>query len=202
MTLAAVLLTVTACGSDGEGSAIDSGPAGGRSSAMPERPTPSGQVRSVNLATVMDTGTPELCLGPVAESYPPQCGGPEITNWDWETHGQRTFDEQGDVRWGTYAVTGTWDGTAFEVSEAIPGPLYDAIAPEPSVTPTPAASYSPDELEAIATEVRELPGAQGSYGNDLTVTVEVMYDDGSLQAWADEEYGTGVVLLTALLVDA
>src|SRR4051812_3796459 len=26
---------------------------------------------------------PQLCLGPVAFSLPPQCGGPDIANWDW-----------------------------------------------------------------------------------------------------------------------
>jgi hypothetical protein len=30
----------------------------------------------------------------------------------------------------------------------------------------------------------------------------VLYDDGSLQAWADEEYGAGVVLDTSPLVHA
>ncbi|WP_244931675.1 hypothetical protein [Nocardioides sp. W7] len=202
VALAALLLTLNACGSDGEDAATDPGPAGD-SPAMPtDPPVPSGQVRSAHLATVMDTGTPELCLGPVAESYPPQCGGPAITNWDWAQHGHDMFDEQGDIRWGTFAVTGTWDGTAFEVSETVPGPLYDAPAVEPSTMPTPAASYSEAELEAVATEVRDLPGAQGSYSNGTTVTAEVMYDDGSLQAWADEEYGAGVVLVSSLLVDA
>jgi hypothetical protein len=38
------------------------------------------------VATVLQEGDgpPELCLGGVAESFPPQCGGPEIAGWDWE----------------------------------------------------------------------------------------------------------------------
>lgn len=203
VALAALLLTLTACGSDGEDSATDPGPADGGSARMPaSAPTAPGPVRSANLATVMDTGTPEMCLGPVAESYPPQCGGPEITNWDWAEHGQRTFDEQGDVRWGTYALTGTWDGTAFAVADAIPGPLYDAIAPEPSTPAAPDTAYTGDELEAIRAELEQLPGFQGGYAAEGRVNVEVIYDDGSLQAWADEEYGAGVVIVTGLLVDA
>ena len=26
---------------------------------------------------------PELCLGGVLESLPPQCGGPDVIGWDW-----------------------------------------------------------------------------------------------------------------------
>ncbi|WP_139175619.1 hypothetical protein [Nocardioides lianchengensis] len=209
VALAALLLTLTgltACGSDGDDTVADPGASGGSTSdasAVPsEAPLPAGAVRTANLATVMDTGTPELCLGPVAESYPPQCGGPAITNWDWTTHGQEMFEEQDGTRWGTYSVTGSWDGTAFEVTDAVPGPLYDPAPLEPSATPTPEQDYSAGELEGIRTEVEQLPGAQGAYVGEGQVTVEVMYDDGSLQEWADEEYGAGVVLVTALLVDA
>jgi hypothetical protein len=34
------------------------------------------------------------------------------------------------------------------------------------------------------------------------VLVDVYYDDGTLQTWADATYGTGVVLVSAALVDA
>lgn len=203
VTLAALLLTLTACGGDGPDAATDPGAGDAPAGAMPTAPpVPPGEVRGANLATVMDTGAgAELCLGPVAESYPPQCGGPAIPNWDWQEHGQQMFEQQGEVRWGTYAVTGTWDGSAFTVSETVPGPLYDPAMPEPSPTPTPAASYDAKELEAIATEVRDLPGFQGAYSDGTRVTVEVLYDDGSLQAWADEEYGAAVVLVSPLLLD-
>jgi hypothetical protein len=30
----------------------------------------------------------------------------------------------------------------------------------------------------------------------------VLYDDGTLQSWADEEYGAGVVQVTSLLIGA
>jgi len=204
--LAALLLTLTACGSQSDDVATDPGGSATAPAGPPVMPTqapvPAGEVRTSRLATVMDTGTPELCLGPVAESYPPQCGGPTISNWDWATHGQETFDQQGDVRWGTFAVTGTWDGTAFAVTETVPGPLYDPAPAEPSATPTPATAYSEAELDAIRTEVEALPGFQGGYAGDGQVVVEVMYDDGSLQAWADDAYGAGVVVVTGMLVDA
>lgn len=199
---ALLLTTLAACGGGEEDTATDPGTATS-DPAPTAAPVPSGPVRTANLATVLDDGDgPELCLGPVAESYPPQCGGPALVGWDWATHGQQMFDEQGQVRWGTFAVTGTWDGTAFTVSESIPGPLYDPGVAEPTPTPTPATSYDEAGLEDIATEVRDLPGTQGSFSDGTHVTLEVMYDDGTLQAWADEEYGAAVVLVTPLLRDA
>jgi hypothetical protein len=202
VALVALLLTLTACGSEGgNDTAVD--PGASPSAATPTAaPVPAGEVRTAQLATLMDTGTPELCLGPVAESYPPQCGGPEVVGWDWRTDGQQMFEQQGDVRWGTYAVTGTWDGTVFTVTGAVPGALYDPAPLEPSATPSPATSYSEAELEDIRTDVEALPGFQGAYAAEGRVTVEVTYDDGSLQAWADKAYGAGVVGVTSLLVDA
>ena len=75
------LVTLAACGGDdGGGTATD--PAGGSpdNSIPTEAPAAPGTVHTRGLVTVMDTGTPELCLGPVAESYPPQCGGPKIAD--------------------------------------------------------------------------------------------------------------------------
>ena len=37
---------------------------------------------------------------------------------------------------------------------------------------------------------------------DGYVSVDVVHDDGSLQAWADETYGEGVVVITSALVEA
>lgn len=209
--VAALFLAVplfVSCGGDDQGGDVVQDPAGagGTGGSSLERPTAvpaaPGQVRSVNLPTVMDTGNGpvELCLGAIAESYPPQCGGPGITGWDWEEQ-QGVFEQQGKVRWGTFAVTGTWDGEVFGVTEAIPAALYDPMMPTPKEPPAPAKDYTDGELQAIATEVGDLPGAQGAYGADGHVLVDVTYDDGSIQAWADEEYGASVVLVHPALVD-
>ena len=114
-----------------------------------EVPAAPGDVRSRNIVTVMDTGSPELCLGPVAESWPPQCSGPAIAGWSWADH-TGTFESQQGIRWGSYAVAGTWDGEVFTATEAIPAALYDPM-PQPEPTyPTPATEYSDDELADIA----------------------------------------------------
>lgn len=203
-------LSLAACsGDDGSASASDPAAPGAQADA-PQPPTAvpaaPGRVRSTGLPTVMDTGgegaTAELCLGAIAESYPPQCSGPTIVNWDWAAQ-KGTFDQQDDVRWGTYAVTGTWDGTAFTVTDALTGALYDPMMPEPVVLPDPSVSYSAAELEGIARDLGDdLPGYQGSYADESGhVLVDVLYDDGNLQSYVDAAYGADVVVLDAALAD-
>ncbi|WP_148615604.1 hypothetical protein [Nocardioides rubriscoriae] len=209
---AVLLLTLAACGSDdGPSRATDPatqsplGPAAGPPTVVPAAP---GPVRSVGLPTVMDTGDgPELCLGAVAESYPPQCSGPAVRGWDWADQAPNV-ERQGDIRWGSFAVAGTWDGTTFTVSDAIPGALYDP-APEPPVDlPDPSVELSQAELEALATELTTeptdaLPGVLAATPDqEGHVLVDVTYDDGTLQQYVDDAYGAGVVVVRGALVDA
>jgi hypothetical protein len=206
-TLLAALTMVTvaplaACGGDDGGATATDPGASAPGNPMPtEAPAAPGKVHTRGLVTVMDTQSPELCLGPVAESYPPQCGGPPIAGWDWEEQ-NGVFEQQGDVRWGQFAVTGRWDGRTFTVDGAIPAALYDAMPPEEPTVPEPGSSYTQPELDDMATGIgRDLPGAQGAFADDGHVFVDVTYDDGSLQEWADEEYGTDVVIVVSALVD-
>ncbi|MBJ7357965.1 hypothetical protein [Nocardioides sp.] len=205
LALGAALLSVTACGSGGDDIATDPGPSGGGGAQAPTGvPAAPGEVRSRQLVTVMDADTEdelvELCLGPIAESYPPQCGGPAITNWDWSSV-DGMFEQQGQVRWGTFAVTGTWDGEAFTVSEAIPAALYDPMPEEPPTYPEPSQDHTDEELAGFAEELMEVPGVQGAYGADRHVLVDVTYDDGTYQDYADATYGEGVVVVSGALVD-
>jgi hypothetical protein len=56
---------------------------------------------------------PELCLGGVKMSYPPQCEGTRITNWRWDqVEGE---ESAGGTTWGSYTVVGTYDGSSFTV---------------------------------------------------------------------------------------
>src|SRR5688572_6530997 len=97
------------------GCATPSGPAGpggsgGSSLGSEWPPPPPGQV--IALGTVMDIGgEAELCLGPVAESYPPQCSGIPLVDWSWD--GVEGAETSGDVTWGSYAVQGTFDGEKY-----------------------------------------------------------------------------------------
>lgn len=66
---------------------------------------------------------PELCLGTIEESYPPQCQGIAMDGWDWgEVEGE---EEAGGSIWGEFHLVGRYDGETFDVHEVRP--------PEPPV---------------------------------------------------------------------
>lgn len=197
LAASALALTLVSCSDDGDD---DRGEDPGGHGPMPtEGVAADGEVTTRYAATVMDTGSPELCLGAVAESYPPQCSGPPLEGWSWAEH-EGDYDQVGDVRWGVFYVTGTWDGTTFTLTSAEPG---DGVLPdEPELPPAADPPPATDELGRIADEVRTLGGAVGAYADDIRVLVEVPYDDGSLQDWVDDEYGAGVVAVVAVLVPA
>ncbi len=199
LALVPVLVLAACGGEDGDTVARDTGSG---SSSPPERPTripaADGLVHTPNLATVMDTGTPELCLGAVAESYPPQCSGPAIENWDWEAM-EGVFEQQGEIRWGMFHVTGRWDGETFTLTEAVPAALYDAVRIEPSTPPSPQASYTEAELLEIQDGLSDLPGYLSSYPAAGQLLVEVVHDDGSIQDWADATYGVDVLVFSSVL---
>jgi hypothetical protein len=194
----AALLLVAACGTDTTDSATDGG-----DSSKPELPTAvpgaDGPVVGLGLVIDQDAG-PELCLGPVAESYPPQCRGIPLEGWDWAEH-RGDFDNAGGVRFGTFAVTGGFDGTTLTYESAVSGALYDPM-PRPEPTSSAAEQHSAGELEAIGQQLQELPGALSTMPGDNLVVVDVVHDDGSLQDWADATYGAGLVFVHSGLAPA
>ena len=273
LALAALVLSVTAlsaCGNEGDSRAVDpagSGDASSPASDGPPTPVPDGEVRTRGLVTVLDAGEgPELCLGAVAESYPPQCGGPAVADFEWGAVG---FEEASGVKWGSYALTGTFDGTTFTATDAIPAALYDAMA-EPQDDPLAAACEdatttdtsraTPEDLDATLAAASALPTYATSWltGNTINVAVtkdaagaerelrrtwggmlcvttvertdaelnainqelqvalgeslltsgsfapdsldaQVVYDDGSVQEWADATWGAGLVRVSSAL---
>ncbi|WP_210438734.1 hypothetical protein [Nocardioides xinjiangensis] len=230
-------------------------------------PVPEGRVRTTGLVTVLDSGEgPELCLGPVAESLPPQCGGPAVADFEWGDVGS---EQASGVTWGQYALTGTFDGTTFTVSDAIPAALYDTVA-EPQEEPlapacddattTDTAKSTPEDMDATLAAASALPtyatawlsgntinvavtgdpeGAEAelrrTWGGMLCVTTvdrteadldainrelqaalgeqlltsgsfapdsldaHVVFDDGSIQEWADATWGEGLVRVSSAL---
>ncbi len=188
------LLVLTSCGSsssaDGsDDSAVDepavavdpSSPAGsdGGDGAMPNQVAPlAGPV--LGIGTVLDPsgseGGPQLCLGAVAESAPPQCEGLALDDWSWQPV-INTYESIGGSRWGSYAVTGTFDGAALTVTaEPQTLVLYDTAAPELpdrfvtscstpeggwAVVDQDRISYS--DQDAALAEALQLPGYAGSF---------------------------------------
>jgi hypothetical protein len=206
---AAGVLTLTGCaGSAASGSGSTTEPG--------EFPRPAAAGEVVAQATVLqkDGEAPELCLGGVAESYPPQCGGPPILGWDWAAVEQA--ETAAGVTWGVYAITGTWDATAFTVTQPpIPLSLYDPVAqcdprtekgnPGPSDEGTlirlqdelNAADYNPGTF----TDWSEAPILSSWTANGY-LWVSVIYDDSSVQWFFDDQFGEGVVAVQSALQDA
>ena len=62
---------------------------------------------------------PQLCLGVLLMSLPPQGGGPPIPNWDWSVvTGHTTLH---GTTWGCYEVVGNYDGHQFTLTrEPVP----------------------------------------------------------------------------------
>ncbi|MGB4776962.1 hypothetical protein [Microbacterium sp.] len=112
--------------------------------ALPAHSASSGALTTRHPVTVLDRGTgAELCVGGVAQSLPPQCGGPLLIGWDWSTwDGQ--FEEVSGVRWGEFVVTGDYtvgsseaDAGTFTVAEVRPATADDHSGSEPSDFGTP-----------------------------------------------------------------
>jgi hypothetical protein len=193
--LGVAALALTACATNAAPDAPPGQSLGSLSPALPE-----GDV--IAQGTVMDVaGVVELCLGAIAESYPPQCSGIPIENWTWDdVEGSET---SGDVRWGAYAVRGTYDGETFGVTQPpIMLALYD-----PMMTPDPTGGVPGDTDEATLLEIQEeLPALLGeSYLSsgpmDGRLWVDVVWDDGTWQDAADDDYGKDVVIIRSALRD-
>lgn len=204
--LGAAAIVLAACGTvttaAGSGGSRPSSPSG---ADAPPSAVPAADGPVTGLGTVLQTpdGAPELCLGPVMESYPPQCGGVPLNGWDWDEAGvqEETPAADGPVtRWGTYAVTGTFDGSSMTVASSVPLALYDAVA-QPSPRPVAPPDLTAQEWAEVEKTVRSLPGMLTSVRESDTgpVHVDVVHDDGSLQAWADATFGTGAVRVTSML---
>lgn len=202
----AVALLLGACGEPAAGPGDGAPPATTAAStpatAPPALPPPTGPVTGVGTVIQTPDGTPQLCLGPVAESLPPQCEGVPLTGWDWAEHPpeQAAPTDGPATRWGSYAVTGAFDGITMSVTSAVPLALYDTMArsaPRPVAPP----DLTPAQWARVESGVRLLPGLLTSAreGDTGPVYVEVVYDDGTLQDWVDTTFGTGAVRLTSML---
>lgn len=158
---------------------------------------PAGDV--VGTGMVMDAGEPELCLGPVAESYPPQCAGIPLEGWSWD--GVEGFEESEGTRWGTYAVQGTYDGDSLTVTEPpIMLALYSPMAP-PDPTGGEPGEGADEVLAAIQEELPSLLGDDllSSYSENGWLWVDVIWDDGTIQQAVDAAYGDDIVAIRSAL---
>ena len=102
-------------------------------------------------------------------------------------------------------MTGTFDGTTLTVRDAVPAALHDPgpLPAEPTPCEDLATADCDGPTEPRIAEIREeltsLPGMLTIVPSRFVVHADVVYDDGSLQAWADEAYGDGVVVIGSAL---
>lgn len=127
------LVAAVGCGTEiGPQSGADgTPPAGGGSSANANPDSTSAGAAASRVYTATSTVLespehgPQLCLGGVADSYPPQCGGPDIDGWDWDA--VTGAESASGTTWGSYTVVGTYDGERFTLTE----PAQPPAAPTP-----------------------------------------------------------------------
>ncbi|WP_317232445.1 hypothetical protein [Clavibacter capsici] len=148
-----------------------------------------------------------LCAGAVASSLPPQCGGPVITGWDWDAVDDE--ETENGVTWGEYDVVGTWDGTTFTLTRGpvpTPEPTGNPALPTPWPNAADAetmARATADYAEAMSAQLQDPDAAgtgifgMGDAGGRLVV--DVLHDDGAMQAEADARYGEDVVVIESAL---
>jgi hypothetical protein len=104
------------------------------------------------------------------------------------------------------AVEGTWDGKTFHLTEAVAAPTDPPALPEdPRLDPDNAGTVNSDMSESEAQERQEEAlDRLGGLSTGLTngyLWVTVVYDDGSIQRYADDAYGAGVVAVQSALRD-
>ena len=191
LILLAGCATTTAPGSDGPGSSVD----------LDAIPAP-GEVIGQGTVLQKDGEGAQLCLGAVAESYPPQCTGETLAGWDWDAvDGEESAS---GVTWGAYAVTGTWDGSVFTTNSAVMLALYDPMpVVDPLTDPANAGDTAEGELLELQRQITDdAPfDTLTSWTENGYLFVQVVYDDGTVQNWVDAAYGVERVAVRGALRD-
>ena len=166
-----------------------------------ELPTPPATPPLLAIGTVLEAdsgpnaGVPMLCFM-VLTSLPPQCGGPQVLGWDWSSVEHETLN---GVRWTPdLALRVTYDAAAGTLT---PLEVLDLAALSLPAPETPSGTLDPAAVEAVQADIVTLkrPDVMGGGGGDGIVVLEVVYDDGSIQAALDEIYGPGAVHVTSWL---
>ena len=194
------LLVLSACatGPGGSVAPANTGAPSGQQLEDAHPEPPEGRV--IGVGTVLDVaGDVQLCLGAVAESYPPQCSGVPLDDWTWD--GVDGSESSGETTWGAYAVYATYDGVRLTNTDPpIMLALYDTVAPEDptgGVTGTTPAA----ELTRVQDDISTRLGAEalGVSTDRGYVWLQVIWDDGSIQDAVDAVYGDDVVVVTSAL---
>ena len=89
---------------------------------------------------------PQLCMS-VADSLPPQCGGPDIVGWNWAAVDAE--ESASGTTWGSFHVVGTWIDGVFALTRPATAPV-----PMPNRDidfTTPCTELRTDDPDAVVT---------------------------------------------------
>ncbi len=121
--------------------------------------------------TVLEVGQngPQLCLGAIADSLPPQCSGLPLNGWDWDAiDGEESAS---GTRWKAAYVQGTYEGGAFTLT-APAGEFRSPPAPDDSTRFRPACE-NPEAVEEGAgindwtdAQINDAPGLVATWVTD------------------------------------
>ncbi|MDX2399980.1 hypothetical protein [Microbacterium algeriense] len=193
------LLLLSACTAASAGSAAPTSTTAPSDQRLEEAHPRPPEKPVIGMGTVMDVGGDvQLCLGAVAESYPPQCSGVPLDGWSWDD--LEGSESSGQTTWGAYAVSATFDGERLESTEPpMLLALYDPLVPE-DPTGGVAGTTPDEELARVQEDVfARLDDALTAWSDRGYVWVQVVWDDGSLQEAVDAEYGDDVVVVQSAL---
>lgn len=165
---------------------------------LADLPAPSATEPALAIGTVLDRdGGQVLCLGPVAESAPPQCDGPDLVGWDWSLVDHQ---EISGVRWVQgIAAPVTYDAASGTATVA--GELLDLGSLTMPAIEYPTGDLDEAQIAAISEDLATLdrPDLLGHGDMDGVVVLDVVLDDGSIQAALDDIYGEGAVFVVSAL---
>ncbi len=181
--VAGLILTLSACGDSTPNAASDAD----QSAEAPTAPaSPQGEVTGFGMVIDQGEGT-SLCLGPIAESYPPQCEGIPLEGWDWA--GREDFEDISGVKFAMYAVTGTFDGTTMTVTqEPISGALYDPMPDPMAARSTSTRCEVPDGGWVIVNRAKSNANALDRAERTAAAL------DGYVTHWADQFSGLEIAV--------
>jgi hypothetical protein len=133
--LAALSIVAAGCGDGGTATGDGTTPSGGAADGT--------RYQASTMVLESPDHGPQLCLGDVAASFPPQCGGPDVIGWDWAAVDDA--ESANGTTWGDYTVVGTWDGEALTLTEPPRAPEPEGAEPDDTQfdtpCPTPAGGW-------------------------------------------------------------
>ncbi len=161
----AVSLLLGACGSGDDPQSLDNNP------SVATHPTRDANQRYRVSTTVLESPAhgPQLCLGGIAASYPPQCGGFDVAGLDWAAIANK--QSANGTTWGDATLVGTLDRNTFTLTEP------PAARPEPKQTEPPDFSPACDNPD-------------GNPNADMNAFAELDNDQDVVAVWVTSDQKT------------